>query len=61
MTCSNYRKITFLLQKKDSKASEGWQDDEGVVTGKWEMGHVSVPWIAPDGDANASYPAYQIT
>ncbi|EBC2567219.1 hypothetical protein CXS81_07025 [Salmonella enterica] len=25
MTCSNDRKITFLLQKKDSKATERWQ------------------------------------
>ncbi|WP_162380671.1 hypothetical protein [Citrobacter sp. NCU1] len=40
MTGSNYKKITFSLQKKDSKASEGWQDDEGTVTGKWEVGHV---------------------
>ena len=39
MTCSNDRKITFLLQKKDSKATERWQGSEGYEKGKWELRH----------------------
>ena len=36
MTCSNDRKITFLLQKKDSKATKGWQGGDGSKRGKYE-------------------------
>jgi hypothetical protein len=39
MTCSNDRKITFLLQKKDSKATNRWQGGESVVTGKCGVVH----------------------
>ncbi|EPI92559.1 hypothetical protein A675_00342 [Salmonella enterica subsp. enterica serovar Enteritidis str. 2009K1726] len=39
MTCSNDRKITFLLQKKDSKATERWQGSESAGKEKWELRH----------------------
>ncbi|MFG5939735.1 hypothetical protein N4Q70_03725 [Salmonella enterica subsp. enterica serovar Weltevreden] len=39
-TAPRARKITFLLQKKDSKATERWQGSESAGKEKWELRHV---------------------